>query len=679
MGCSPSKSFKGVYNVRVNNPDKKDGETYIYRHPNNPEGMKDYKFKTLQALMRNLFETTNPSSPAFEERIKNDQGEYSMKTKTHSMREFQTECENFGRGLINLDMCQPHSEFRDYTLRFVGIYAKNSYRYFVQDMASVMFNKVSVPIYDTLGEEATIYVFENTRMETLCLTANHLPGMLKLKKEGKLPSLQNFIIIDDNENWDANFVEQGNEAGVKVYRWAEIVDSGAKGAKHDWVESGPEDIYCFSYTSGTTGTPKGVMLSQKNLAMTIQACYVLLDVTSKDKHLSYLPMAHIFERIVSMTLLSLGCVVGIFAGNIKKIKEDLAVFKPTVFISVPRLYNRFYDVIKENLSKLKGMKAKMAKKAIETKTKNLQEKGEITHWLYDKLVFKKTKAVLGGRVRFMVTGSAPLNMEVANFLKIAMCCPMVEGYGQTEGTGAEFGMRTSDTISGHVGGVLEHNEFKLVDVPEMNYTSEDIDEKTGEKAPRGEVWVRGGGIIPGYYKNEEKNRETFTEDGWLKSGDIGMITPGQKKLVIIDRKKNIFKLSQGEYIAPEKLEGDYKTISGLFRDIYIFGNSLKSCIVAIVTIEKENQREVAKMMDVCHDVPDDQLISHPDFKKGLKAIFTKKAKEVKFNGLEIPKGFVINETPFEELGLLTTSFKMKRKPIADHFKPQLEAEYEKLY
>ena len=677
MGCTPS-NFKGVYNVRTNNADKQEGETFIYRHPNNPEGNKQYKYSTIQDLMRNLFATRSPTSPAFEERIKGTDGEYTMKTKTHNFRDFKSECESFGRGMINLNLCQYHAEFRDYNLRFMGIYAKNSYRYFVQDMASVMFNVVSVPIYDTLGEEATIFVFENTQMESLCLTMNHLDGMLKMKEAGKIPSLQNFIIIDE-ENWSEEFTGRGDALGVKIYKWSDIVNSGASGEKHDWVQAKAEDIYCFSYTSGTTGTPKGVMLSHKNLASTIQACYVLLDVTSKDKHLSYLPMAHIFERIVSMTLLSLGCVIGIFAGNVKKIKEDLAVFKPTIFISVPRLYNRFYDVIKDNVSKLEGSKKKLAEKAIKTKTENLHKNGEVTHWLWDKLVFKKIKNVLGGRVRFMVTGSAPLNMEVANFLKVAMCCPMVEGYGQTEGTGAEFGMRTNDTVSGHVGGVLEHNEFKLVDVPEMNYTSEDVDEKTGERAPRGEIWVRGSGIIPGYYKNEAKNQETFTEDGWLKSGDIGMITPGQNKLVIIDRKKNIFKLSQGEYIAPEKLEGDYKTISGMFRDIYIFGNSLKSCVVAIVTIEKENQRAVAEMMQVCADVPDEDLITHPDFKKGLKAIFTKKAKEVKFNGLEIPKGFVVNETPFEELGLLTTSFKMKRKPIAEHFMEQLEEEYAKLY
>ena len=678
MGCNQS-SFKGIYNYPYQNEEKKDNETHVYRHPGNKEFKNEYPHNTLQSIMKNLFETVHSSRPVFQERIKDKDGNYGKETMTRSYGEYLKDFNNFGRGLLNLDLCQWHEEYKNFKLRFVGVYAKNSYKYFVEDMACIMYNIVSVPIYDTLGEEATVFVFENTRMETLCLTANHVEGMIKLKNSGQIDLLKNLIIIDDEEPLDSEILQNAKDAGFNVYNWQDILKSGEEGPEHPWTVVKPDDIYCFSYTSGTTGTPKGAMLSHKNMASTIQACYVLLNVTNKDVHLSYLPMAHVFERIVSMTLLSMGCLVGIFAGNIRKIKEDLEIFKPTIFVSVPRLYNRFYDVIKEKIAALTGAKASLAKKALKTKLENLEKNGEITHWLYDKLIFNKMKSVLGGRVRFMVTGSAPLNIEVANYLKVAMSCPMVEGYGQTEGTGAEFGMSTTDTRSGHVGGVLQHNEFKLVDVPEMNYTNRDTDKESGKPTPRGEIWVRGGGIIQGYYKNDKKNEETFTEDGWLMSGDIGMVGADQQELVIIDRKKNIFKLSQGEYIAPEKLEGDYKTITALIKDVYIYGDSLKSCIIAILTIEKESQREIANLMEVCADVPDNELISHPDFKNGLKTLFKAKAKEVKFNGLEVPKGFVISETSFEDLGLLTTSFKMKRKPIADHFMEELNKEYEKLY
>ena len=172
----------------------------------------------------------------------------------------------------------------------------------------------------------------------------------------------------------------------------------------------------------------------------------------------------------------------------------------------------------------------------------------------------------------MLTGSAPISDSVLKFLKICFGVPLLEAYGQTEGTALEFSTVQNDPIGGHVGGPALNIEFKLVDVPEMNYFSTDLDE-FGNFQPRGELWVRGPSIIPGYYKQEDKNIETFTNDGWMLSGDIAQIEGSEKKLKIIDRKKNIFKLSQGEYIAPEKLENVYKLFSKNIEDFYVYGDS----------------------------------------------------------------------------------------------------------
>jgi long-chain acyl-CoA synthetase len=165
----------------------------------------------------------------------------------------------------------------------------------------------------------------------------------------------------------------------------------------------------------------------------------------------------------------------------------------------------------------------------------------------------------------------------------------------------------------------------------------------------------------------------------LKSGDIGKIVPPNNRMVIIDRKKNIFKLAQGEYIAPEKLEGVYKTCTPLISDIFVYGDSFKSCLVNVVTVEKANQRALANELNVCNDVEDDQLLQSEDFEKAILEMFKVKGKENKFNSLEIPKGVVFNETPFADLGLLTTSFKPKRNEIKNHFLPQLNKKYESLF
>ena len=179
------------------------------------------------------------------------------------------------------------------------------------------------------------------------------------------------------------------------------------------------------------------------------------------------------------------------------------------------------------------------------KQSNYESGGYYTHKVWDKLVFSKMQQVLGGNVKYMLTGSAPISSEVRQFMKICFACPFCEGYGQTEALGGQFVTIPEDPGIGYVGGVIPHLEFRLKDVPEMNYFTTDTDEN-GVLTPRGEILSRGGAVIPGYYKNPEKTAETIDEEGWLHSGDIGMILPNGA-LKIVDRVKNIFKLSIGEY------------------------------------------------------------------------------------------------------------------------------------
>ena len=675
MGNSNSK-FEGLYNFNTENADRANNESHIYRDPLYPEGLRKFKYSNLQELFNQTF-TKNPlSKPFIFERMKDENNQPMNKKKSYSYGDVKGQAELFGRGLLDLDLVPWKQEYKDYKLRFLGVYAKNSYKYYVQDFACVMHNIVSVPIYDTLGEEATLFAFENTRMEALCLTTSHLEGMIKFKKKGDLPHLKTLIVIDEEEMKE-NYKTLAEEAGISLYVWSDIINKGKSSEIKEWVPVTEDDIYCFSYTSGTTGTPKGAMLSHKNISVTIQSLLTVLHVDHNDRHLNYLPMAHIMERLLSLIFMYAGSQINLFGGNVRKLKDDLAFFKPTIFISVPRLYNRFYDVMQSKIKETEGtMKGNLMQKALATKMKNLETTGKVTHTLYDAVIFKKMKDVLGGKVRIMLTASAPLNLKVANFFKIAMCCPMMEAYGQTEGTGGQFSTNSTDTSNGHVGGVISQNEFKLVDVPEMNYTSKDVDPETGLITPRGEVWVRGHGVIPGYYKNDKKNEETFTKDGWLQSGDIAKIVPPSNKLVIIDRKKNIFKLSQGEYIAPEKLEGSYKTCTPLFTDVYIYGDSLKSSILGVITIEKDNLRKVADLVGMDSSVNDEDLFSNEDFEKKVIELIKQKAKECKFNRLEIPRGILFNSTPFVDLGLVTTSFKPKRNDIKNYFLERLNKRYE---
>jgi long-chain acyl-CoA synthetase len=319
-------------------------------------------------------------------------------------------------------------------------------------------------------------------------------------------------------------------------------------------EPQPDDCFMFSYTSGTTGDPKGVKLTHKMIitmasSLSHRISHGIEPFNESDIYMCYLPSSHSFEQGIFGISIIYGMAVGFFSGDpIKMIQEDLPALQPTVFPSVPRLYNRIYGKLKDRIGEATGIKKMLVDHAISTKMENLKATGAVTSGCWDAIVFKKMKALLGGRVRLMATGSAPLSGEVIDFLKICFCCELVEGYGLTETCAGSCAQFPGDKNSGYVGGPVANVKVKLRDIPEMNYLS-------SSKPPRGEICFWGPAVMSGYFKNEEKTAEAF-EGGWFKTGDVGEVAENGA-IRIIDRAKNIFKLSQGEYIAPEKLENVY--------------------------------------------------------------------------------------------------------------------------
>ena len=216
----------------------------------------------------------------------------------------------------------------------------------------------------------------------------------------------------------------------------------------------------------------------------------------------------------------------------------------------------------------------------------MAQNGSTKHGCYDKLIFSKAAALLGGNVRLMVTGSAPIDKAVLEFLKIAFCCPILEGYGLTESAAGSCITSEDDPMSGHVGGPTEYVKFRLKDLPEMDYRITDT------PYPRGEVCMIGPSIFSGYYKRPDKTAECFDEEGWFQTGDVALVYPNGA-VKIIDRSKNIFKLSQGEYIAPEKIENIF-VLCPYVAQSFVYGNSLKNNVVAIVVPDKGAAIEWAK-------------------------------------------------------------------------------------
>jgi len=251
----------------------------------------------------------------------------------------------------------------------------------------------------------------------------------------------------------------------------------------------------------------------------------------------------------------------------------------------------------------------------------------------------------------MITGSAPIDPEVLSFLKVCFCCPVLEGYGLTETSAASAFTDATDPVSGHVGGPVECNVFRLRDVPEMQYLA------TDKPYPRGEVQIRGSNVTKGYFRRPDKTEESFDSEGFFCTGDVGMIYPNGS-VKIIDRAKNIFKLSQGEYIAPEKLENVYILLP-LIGQVMIYGDSLKNCVVAIVAVEEPNVQKWAEEKGKKGDL--EALCNDPDLKKEVLDSMMEIAKSNKLNALEKPGEIYLTHEAFTiENDLLTPTFKLKR-------------------
>ncbi|KAK7500899.1 hypothetical protein BaRGS_00007779 [Batillaria attramentaria] len=391
-----------------------------------------------------------------------------------------------------------------------------------------------------------------------------------------------------------------------------------------------------------------------------------VEIRTDDVMISYLPLAHSYERLLHGVIYASGAQIGFFQGDVRKLMDDIKELQPTLFPCVPRLLNRFYDKV------MTGVNSSVIKKflfsmALSSKEKELKRRIIRKDSMWDKIVFKNVQAALGGRVRLITTGSAPLSPKVLGFLRCIVGCPLLEGYGQTESHAISALQLVGDDTVGTVGPPLSCNAVKLVDIPEMDYYAKDN---------KGEVCVKGPNVFRGYLKDEEKTREALDKDGWLHTGDVGQwVENGTLK--IIDRKKHIFKLSQGEYIAPEKIE-NVNIQCPLVAQMYVHGDSLQSCLVGVVVPDPDVlpgfAQERFKLSGSF-----EELCQNPDVKKCILESLTDLGRKSGLTSLEIVKDILVYPELFSvENGLLTPTFKAKRQELAKFFKPQIEDMYRKM-
>uniref|UniRef100_A0A672S550 Arachidonate--CoA ligase n=1 Tax=Sinocyclocheilus grahami TaxID=75366 RepID=A0A672S550_SINGR len=355
--------------------------------------------------------------------------------------------------------------------------------------------------------------------------------------------------------------------------------------------------------------------------------------------------------------------VGFYQGDISLLMDDIKTLKPTFFPVVPRLLNRIYDKILGSVTS--PLKRAFLHYAVRRKQAELSSGVVRNNSMWDRLIFNKIQASLGGNLRFILTASAPISPTVLSFLRATLGCLIFEGYGQTECTaGCTFSM-PGDWSAGHVGAPLPCAMVKLTDIPDMNYCA-----KNGE----GEICIRGHSVFRGYLKDEERTGEALDADGWLHTGDVGQWLPNGT-LRIVDRKKHIFKLSQGEYIAPEKIENVYTRCVPVLQ-VFVHGDSLQSYLIGVVVPDPEVFVDWAKERGVVGSY--EELCQNPDVKKAVLEDMTAVGKEAGLKSFEQVKDFYLHPEMFSvSNGLLTPTLKSKRVDLRRVFSEQIAQMYSK--
>ena len=534
----------------------------------------------------------------------------------------------------------------------VGILSQNTPQWTLTDLACLQIRAVTVPIYTSNTAEQALYVMNHAEIKFL-FVGDEKQYLKALEVADQCPSLQKIILFDDHIPL--------KEQKYSIH-WTDFLALGNNNALDDVLQQRIDsrdlsDLFTVIYTSGTTGEPKGVMLTYENLAYQMLGHSQRLEVDDTDSSLSFLPLTHVYERAWTSFCLYKAIVV-YYLEDTNLVREALAEVRPTLMCAVPRFYEKIFATVHDKADASSFAKRMLFKLAVKTgrRVLTLKEQNRKPSFLlkkaynfFDKLVYSKLKAVLGGRIKFMPCGGANLEPSIGRFFQ-SIGINVKLGYGMTE---------TTATVS-----CWGDNRFNLQSVGTL---MPNVQVRIGED---NEILVKGGMVMKGYYKNPEETAKAFTPDGFLRTGDAGKIDENNN-LFITERIKELMKTSNGKYIAPQLIEGKVGKYN-LIEQIAVIADG-KKFVSALIVPNYEMLTQAFKDLNIKYKNTAD-LIKHSQVIEYIGKQLQKFQSDLP--DYEQIKKFTLLPTAFSiERNEITPTLKLRRKVIYANYSREIEAMY----
>ena len=536
----------------------------------------------------------------------------------------------------------------------VAVFSENRLGWAISDFGIQCIRGVTVPIYATnTGEQAAyvlnhsgakiVFVSTKSQYEKLLAVRDQIPGVEMVISYERFLGDRSFPVFTQHQLSEISYpLKEDEKQQIEA-----LIDQVT-----------PDDLITIIYTSGTTGVPKGVMLTQENIIFDTEAGMKKMEKTDRiETFLSFLPLSHVLERTGGYYAALIKGNHIAFAENVQKVMENMIEIRPTVMVSVPRLFEKIYSRIHENVHQMSAFRQTLFHKAVEVGRRYVNRKYVekkpvgllgLQYAFFDRLVFSKVRERFGGRLRYFICGGAPLDKTINEFMW-TIGLPIYTGYGLTETSPAVCLTSYDEVRFDSVGKAFEQTQFKL--------------------APDGELMIKGPQVMKGYYHNQKATDETF-ESGWLLTGDIARIDE-EGFVYIIDRKKELIVTAGGKNIAPQPLENELR-LDKFISQAMVFGDC-KPYLVALLTPNVERLVDIGREEKLDY-IDLDELVTN----SRIQEIYTERIKELNktLPPYETIKKFVLLPREFSiEGGELTPTLKLKRKKIYNMYQDKIEQLY----